>query len=208
MQKDAGIWELEQVEHYTMSKMGCWTALDRGVVLAEKRQVDTQHIDRWRRERDRIRDWVDTNCWSDAKQSYTMYPGTERLDAAILLATRFGFERRDRLAATRDAVVRELTDGPLVYRYSGMEAEEGTFTACGFWLVEAFALLGDAASARRQMDGMLERCAGNLGLLTEEVDAKTGEMLGNLPQALSHLALIHAAFSIGEARSTPSDHRP
>jgi GH15 family glucan-1,4-alpha-glucosidase len=98
-------------------------------------------------------------------------------------------------------VVRELADGPLVYRYSGMEAEEGSFTACGFWLVEAFALLGDAASARRQMDGMLARCGSNLGLLTEQVDPKTGEMLGNLPQALSHLALIHAAIAIGEAGS-------
>jgi GH15 family glucan-1,4-alpha-glucosidase len=201
MLKDAGIWELEAVEHYTMSKIGCWTALDRAVRLAETHQIDTQHADRWRRERDRIRDWVDANCWSDAKQSYTMHPGTDRLDAALLLATRFGFERRDRLAATRDAVVRELADGPLVYRYSGMEAEEGSFTACGFWLVEAFALLGDAASARRQMDGMLARCGSNLGLLTEQVDPKTGEMLGNLPQALSHLALIHAAIAIGEAGS-------
>jgi GH15 family glucan-1,4-alpha-glucosidase len=201
MLKDAGIWELEAVEHYTMSKIGCWTALDRAVRLAEKHQIDTQHADRWRRERDRIRDWVDANCWSDAKQSYTMHPGNDRLDAALLLATRFGFERRDRLAATRDAVVRELADGPLVYRYSGMEAEEGSFTACGFWLVEAFALLGDAASARRQMDGMLARCGSNLGLLTEQVDPKTGEMLGNLPQALSHLALIHAAIAIGEAGS-------
>ena len=201
MQKDAGIWELEEVQHYTMSKMGCWTALDRGVLLAEKHQIDTQHAHRWRRERDRIRDWVDANCWSEAKQCYTMYPGTDRLDASLLLATRFGFERRDRLAATRDAVVRELAAGPLVYRYSCMEAEEGTFTACGFWLVEAFALLGDATSARRQMAGMLERCGGNLGLLTEQVDPKTGEMLGNLPQALSHLALIHAAFSIGEAEA-------
>jgi GH15 family glucan-1,4-alpha-glucosidase len=201
MRKDSGIWELEQAEHYTMSKIGCWTALDRAVRLAEKHQIDSQHADRWRRERDRIRDWVDANCWSDAKQSYTMHPGTERLDAALLLATRFGFERRDRLAATRDAVVRELADGPLVYRYSGMQDEEGTFTACGFWLVEAYALLGDAASARRQMAGMLERCGTNLGLLTEEMDPTTGEMLGNLPQALSHLALIHAAIAIGEAGS-------
>ncbi|WP_419760555.1 glycoside hydrolase family 15 protein [Acidisoma sp.] len=205
MQKDAGIWELDEVEHYTMSKMGCWTALDRGVRLAEKHQIDVQHAGRWRRERDRIRDWVDANCWSDAKQSYTMHPGTERLDAALLLATRFGFERRDRLAATRDAVVQELARGPLVYRYSGMEREEGTFTACGFWLVEAFALLGDLASARRQMDGMLERCGTNLGLLTEMIDARSGEMLGNLPQALSHLALVHAAFSIGEAEQRAPD---
>jgi GH15 family glucan-1,4-alpha-glucosidase len=80
-----------------------------------------------------------------------------------------------------------------------MEKDEGTFTACSFWLVEAFALLGDAASARRQTDGMLERCAANLGLLTEQINPASGEMLGNLPQALSHLALIHAATAIREA---------
>ena len=194
--KDAGIWELKQEEHYTMSKMGCWTALDRAVTLARKGQIETSHSSRWERERDRIRDWIDAECWSDAKQSYTLHAGADRLDAALLLATRFGFERKDRLAATREAVRRELCRGPLVYRYSGMEAEEGSFTACGFWLVEAFALLGDRDAAVRQMDGMIEACGGNLGLLTEQVDPKTGAMLGNVPQALSHLALIHAAMAI------------
>jgi len=157
-------------------------------------------VERWQRERDRIRDWVDAECWSEAKQAYTLHPGTERLDAALLLATRFGFERRDRLASTRDAVRRELCRGPLLYRYSGMEREEGTFLACGFWLVEAFALLDDRPSAVRQMDAMLAACNSNLGLLNEQMDARTGAMLGNVPQALSHLALIHAAIAVAQDR--------
>jgi GH15 family glucan-1,4-alpha-glucosidase len=198
--RDSGIWELEQLEHYTMSKIGCWTALDRAVTLASQGQIDTSHVQRWERERNRIRDWIDAHCWSEAKQSYTLHAGTERLDASLLLATRFGFERRERLAATREAVRRELCRGPHVYRYSGMENEEGTFIACGFWLVEAFALLGDVPSAVRQMDAMLAACNGDLGLLSEQFDPKTGDMLGNMPQALSHLALIHAASSIGEGR--------
>ena len=103
------------------------------------------------------------------------------------------------MISTRDAIRRELSRGPLVYRYSGMEAEEGTFTACGFWMVEAYALLGDKAGAIRQMDEMLVACGNNLGLLTEQVDAESGAMLGNTPQALSHLALIHAATSIEES---------
>ena len=140
-------------------------------------------------------------CWPEAKQSYTLHPGTERLDAAILLASRFGFERRDRLASTRDAVQRELGRGPLTYRYSGMEAEEGAFTACGFWLVEAFALLDDRPAAARRMDAMLAAYGGNLGLLHEQVDPATGAMLGNMPQALSHLALIHAASALDEGRN-------
>ena len=197
--RDAGIWELEEPQHYTMSKLGCWTALDRAVDLAEAGQVDASHVERWRRERDRIRDWVDERCWSEAKQSYAMFPGTDRLDASLLLATRFGFERRDRLALTRDAVVRELARGPLVYRYSGMEAEEGTFLACAFWLVEAYALLGDRAAAVRQMDALLAATGRNLGLLHEQMDAETGAMLGNMPQALSHLAMIHAALAIQES---------
>jgi len=198
--RDAGIWELEQLEHYTMSKIGCWTALDRAVTLAAKRQIDASHAERWRRERDRIRDWIDAECWSEAKQAYTLHPGTDRLDAALLLASRFGFERRDRLAATRDAVRRELSRGPLVYRYSGMEAEEGTFIACAFWMVEAFALLGDRLSAKRQMDAALAACGSNLGLLNEQIDPTTGQMLGNMPQALSHLALIHAADAVTQGR--------
>jgi GH15 family glucan-1,4-alpha-glucosidase len=196
--KDSGIWELEQSEHYTSSKISCWAALDRAVSLADLGQIDGSRVERWRRERDRIGGWVDDNCWSEKKQSYVFYPGTERLDASLLLATRFGFPRKDRLALTRDAVRRELARGPLVYRYSGMELEEGTFTACGFWLVEAFALLGDREGATSQMNSLLEATSGNLGLLTEQIDAKTGEHLGNMPQALSHLALIHAACAIAQ----------
>jgi GH15 family glucan-1,4-alpha-glucosidase len=201
--RDSGIWELEALEQYTMSKIGCWCALDRAVSLAERGQIDASHAPRWGRQRDAIRDFVDAECWSEERQSYTLHPGTDRLDASLLLATRFGFERRDRLALTRDAVRRELSRGPLVYRYSGMEREEGTFIACGFWLVEAFALLGDEPSAVRQMDAMLAACNGNLGLMNEQLDAETGAMLGNMPQALSHLALIHAATSIVEAREAP-----
>ena len=185
-------------EHYTMSKLGCWTALDRAVTLAEAGQLDASHVERWRRERDRIRDWVDAHCWSEAKQSYTLHPGTERLDASLLLATRFGFERRDRLALTRDAVRRELCRGRWYIATSGMEAEEGTFLACAFWLVEAFALLGEHDAAVQQMDALLAATGGNLGLLHEQMDPATGAMLGNMPQALSHLALIHAALAVDE----------
>ena len=198
LNKDAGIWELQQNEHYTFSKVGCWTALDRAHSLAKAGQIDTSHADRWARERDRIRDWVDANCWSEAKQSYTLYAGTDRLDAALLLAPRFGFVRRDRLALTRDAVQRELGSGPLIYRYSGMREEEGSFLCCAFWLVEAYALLGDQAAAVRQMDALLETVGGNLGLLNEQMDPADKAMLGNAPQALSHLALIGAAIAIEE----------
>ncbi len=196
--KDSGIWELEALEHYTMSKISCWTALDRACRLAEHGQLDASHADRWRRERDRIAAYVNAECWSDAKQSYTLHPGTDRLDASLLLAVPFGFPGGDRLRLMCDAIRRELCRGPHVYRYSGMEQEEGAFIACGFWLAEAAALLGDKAAGAVQMDAMLAACGGNLGLLGEQIDPANGQALGNLPQALSHLALIHAAAAIAD----------
>ncbi len=197
-QRDSGIWELDELEHYTSSKIGCWVALDRAVTLADLGQIDTTRQERWRKERDHIRDFIDSACWSEKKQAYTLHAGTERLDAALLLAARFGFERKERLELTRNAIRSELGRGPLLYRYSGMESAEGTFTACGFWLVEAYALLGDRAAAIKQMDALLHATRRNLGLLSEQIDEKTGAMLGNLPQALSHLALINAAEAIGK----------
>jgi GH15 family glucan-1,4-alpha-glucosidase len=195
-QKDSGIWELDQAEHYTFSKLGCWTALDAAVSLAALGQIDGSRVDRWMRERDRIRDWIDTECWSEAKRSYTLHAGSDRLDASLLLATRFRFPRLERLTATVEAIKRELSYGPHVYRYSGMRAEEGAFVACGFWLAEAYALLGNHREAVAQMDALLDASSGNLGLLNEQIDPADGAALGNVPQALSHLALIHAACAI------------
>lgn len=195
---DSGIWELDEAQQYTISKFGCWVALDRAVTLADSGQIEAANASRWGRERDRIVDWIERECWSEHEQAYTFYPGTRQLDASLLLATRFGYPRSDRLAATRDAIVRRLTRGALVYRFTGAETIEATFTACGFWLVEAYALLGNQAEAREQMRGMLQVCNANLGLMTEEIDAASGRFLGNLPQALSHLALIHAANALNE----------
>ena len=196
--KDAGIWELEQPEHYTMSKLGCWTALDRAVGLATTGQIDASRCERWRRQRDQVRDWIDAHCWSESRQAYTMYAGGDQLDAALLLATRFGFERKDRLAQTREAIRAELGHGALLYRYSGMRAEEGCFLACSFWLVESYALLGDVATAQTLLDTLLATTGINLGLLNEQQDADSGAMLGTMPQALSHLALIHAVLSLND----------
>ena len=195
--KDSGIWELEEREHYTLSKISCWLALDRAVHLAGIGQMNGHHAEDWSRVRDEIRDWIETNCWSEARQAYMSHAGSDRLDASLLLAVRFGYPNPARLAATRDAVRRELGCGPHLYRYSGMQAEEGAFIACGFWLVEAYALLGERAQAEAQMDAMLAACGGNLGLLNEQIDPATGAALGNVPQALSHLALIHAACALG-----------
>jgi GH15 family glucan-1,4-alpha-glucosidase len=192
MTEDAGIWELTETRHYTVAKIGCWTALDRAVRLAEAEQIDSAHARRWRDERTRIADWINANCWSPSKRSYTAYAGTEDLDAATLLAGRTGFEVGERLAGTIAAIRDELSDGPLVYRYTGADDEEGAFVACTFWLVNALVMNRQREAARNLMDQAV-RLVNDVGLLAEQIDPGSGAMLGNFPQGLSHLALINAA---------------
>jgi len=195
MHQDAGIWELHTNRHYTISKIGCWVALDRAVRLHKAGQVPCDHAFRWADERDTIKAWVNANCWSAEKGSYTFYAGSEELDAATLLAGPTGFDRGDRLAGTIDAVRRELARGPLIYRYTGMDAEEGAFLACSFWLVTALASLGRRQEAALLMDESVA-LVNDLGLLSEQMDPESRAMLGNIPQGLSHLALVDAAFAL------------
>jgi GH15 family glucan-1,4-alpha-glucosidase len=194
-QPDAGIWELPDQRHYTNSKMGCWVALDRAVRLGDAGAIESDHVRRWRADRDAIRTWVNEHCWSDAKHSYTFYAGSEELDAATLLAGHTGFDRGDRLAGTVAAVQRELAEGPLVYRYTGMQGEEGAFVACSFWLVTALAHLDRHDDAVALMDEAT-LLVNDVGLLAEQIDPRTRQMLGNHPQGLSHLALINAATTL------------
>lgn len=198
-QKDSGIWELGELQHYTISKIGCWVALDRAIRLARAGQLPDDRVERWVGTADRIHRWVDDHCWSEAKQSYTFYAGTEDLDAAVLLSGRTGFDRGTRLDSTIDALRKELGRGPLLYRYSGMDQEEGAFVACTFWMVDALVRVGrhdEAVGLMRQAVQLVNHA----GLLSEEMDPETGEFLGNFPQALSHLALINAAVTIEQSR--------
>ena len=192
--RDAGMWELTDEQHYTVSKMSAWQALDRAVTLCEMGQLPGDG-ERWRREAGRVRAWVEENCWSAERSAYVMHPGSNRLDAGVLLGARIGFDRGERIRSTISALRAELGVGPWIYRYSGMQQEEGAFVACSFWLVEALALTGQAGEGELLMKELLEAFAG-LGLLTEMIDPANGELLGNMPQALSHLALINAASAL------------
>ncbi|WP_130492536.1 glycoside hydrolase family 15 protein [Motilibacter rhizosphaerae] len=194
---DAGMWELHEEQHFTLSKMSCWQALDRAARLAERGELAGSG-ERWRREADRVRAWVDEHCWSEERGAYVMAAGSDELDAGILLGARFGFDRGPRMRSTVDAVLAELGSGPWVHRYTSASDEEGAFLACTFWVVEALALTGDVPRARALMDRTLGELDGTW-LLAEMVDPRTGDYLGNLPQALSHLALINAASAVREA---------
>ncbi|HVT64006.1 MAG TPA: glycoside hydrolase family 15 protein [Mycobacteriales bacterium] len=195
--KDSGIWELPKRRHYTISKIGCWTALDRAVRLHEAGQLLTDNVERWKRERDAVREWVDEHCWSKERSCYTGYAGTDGLDAATLLMARVGYDRGERLAGTIEAIRKELCDGPVVRRYSGSD-DGGGFLACSFWLVHALVQLGDLAEARAVMDEAVT-LVNDVGLLSEMYDPSSGAMLGNFPQGLSHLALINAACAYDRA---------
>ncbi|MGI4778556.1 MAG: glycoside hydrolase family 15 protein [Janthinobacterium lividum] len=189
---DAGMWELQEERHYTMSKISCWQALARAVELADQGQLPTTCHDRWSRERDRIKAWIEAECWSDQKQAFVMHPGSDKLDASMALAVRFGFDGPERLAKTLDAIDRELGAGPFHYRYTGMHEEEGCFLACSFWMVAARAQLGQRDEARRRFDRLTAALSQGHGVLAEMVDPATGAFLGNLPQGLSHLAHLMA----------------
>jgi GH15 family glucan-1,4-alpha-glucosidase len=182
--------------------MMCWVALDRAARLADAGWVPNDHAARWRREAAAVHAFVETNCWSDRKQSYIRFVGGDELDAALLFAALMGYDDpQRRLTRTIDAIRRELAAGPLVHRYSGedgLSGAEGAFLTCSFWLVDALARDGRVDDAVQLMDGLLA-LANDVGLYAEEIDTRTGRFLGNFPQGLVHLALINAAVTIAEA---------
>ena len=199
---DAGLWELGSPEQYTSSKLGCWVALDRAVRLARTRVRSPALTSRaGAPNARRIRAWIEEHCWSEVKQSYTFYAGSDELDAAVLLVARFGFSEPGdrRLNTTIDAIMAELGAGnALLYRYSGQQGKEGAFLACSCWLVEALVHAGRTPEAERWFTEFVEH-VNDVGLLTEEIDPASGDLLGNLPQALTHLALINAATTLDAA---------
>ena len=205
--EDSGLWELPDRRHYTISKIGCWVALDRAYRLNRSGALVSPHPLRWAGERDAIKAWVYRHCWSTDKNSLTFYAGSEDLDAATLLAGRTGFDRGEALAATVTAIQRELRRGPAVWRYTGMRDEEGAFIACSFWLVSALVALGRCREAHELMEGAVAM-ANDVGLLSEEFDADSGALLGNFPQGLSHLALINAATDYRKATGRPPQGPP
>jgi GH15 family glucan-1,4-alpha-glucosidase len=210
-QKDAGMWEMRgDPQHHLSSKVLCWTALDRAVKLAPKLGMHGARVEEWAAERDRIREAVLARGWSEKRQAYAQAFDSDELDAAALLMPLVGFlpATDERMRATIDAVARDLTEDALVLRYrnqgglnaDGLEGEEGTFVICSFWLVSCLARMGEIERAKQLFD-RLAGYANDLGLLAEEIDAANGELLGNFPQAFSHIGLITAAWEIDKARA-------
>src|SRR3954471_20445483 len=204
---DQGIWEVRgEPRHFLYSKVMCWVALDRAIAMADLLGAGNRD-DAWKRTRDEIHQAVLERGWSEAAQAFTQSFGSEELDASNLMLPLVGFlpATDPRVLATIDAIAARLTDERgLVYRYriqggvDGLAGEEGTFLLCTFWLAEALALGGQAERASQVFHRAAQYC-NDLGLLAEEVDAATGELLGNFPQAFSHIGLVNAAWAISQA---------
>jgi alpha,alpha-trehalase len=209
-QKDQGIWEVRgEPRDFVYSKVMCWVALDRAISIAD-RIGGADRVDDWKRTREQIFDTVLRDGWNDEVGAFTQYVGSRALDASNLMMAIVGFLPADepRMAATIDAIEAGLTDDRgLVYRYrttegvDGLAGEEGTFLLCTFWLAQALAMAGQVERATAVFD-RAARFANDVGLLAEEVDEETGELLGNFPQAFSHIGLINAAWAIAQARQS------
>jgi GH15 family glucan-1,4-alpha-glucosidase len=201
---DQGIWEVRgDPQHFLYSKLMCWVALDRAIMLADRLDA-TDRVEDWEKTRAQIEDAILQRGWSEKAQAFTQAFGSEELDASVLMMPIVGFIPADdpRMLATINAIEERLTDDyGLVFRYlahDGLEGGEGTFLLCTFWLAQAQALAGEVTRAKQTFESAVEY-VNDLGLLAEEVDPATRELLGNFPQAFSHIGLVNAAWAISQA---------
>jgi GH15 family glucan-1,4-alpha-glucosidase len=210
---DEGIWEVRGPRrHFTHSKVMAWVALDRAVKAVERFGL-AGPVDRWRGLRDEIHAEACREGYDAERRTFTQYYGSSELDASLLMIPLVGFlpPADPRVAGTVEAVQRELVHDGFVRRYStstevdGLPAGEAAFLTCTFWLADNLALLGRRDEARR----LFERILGfrnDLGLLSEEYDPAARRLIGNFPQALSHVGLVNTAYNL-TARRGPAEHR-
>jgi GH15 family glucan-1,4-alpha-glucosidase len=204
-QPDEGIWETRGgPKRFLYSQLMCWVAMERAVRLAIRRGLPAD-LDRWREARDAIYRRIMDRGWSTSLQAFAQYEGADVLDAAVLLMplVKFIAPTDPKWLSTLDALTANLVFDSLVYRYDpkaspdGLRGDEGTFSVCSFWYVEALTRAGRLEEARLAFEKMLTY-ANHVGLYAEQI-SRTGEQQGNFPQALTHLALISAAFNLDRA---------
>ncbi|MFQ5690263.1 MAG: glycoside hydrolase family 15 protein [Gemmatimonadota bacterium] len=212
---DLGVWEFRTGPfHFVFSKVMAWVALDRAVRAAEELDLSAD-LDRWRAVRDEIHADVVAHGWNEERRTFVQHYGTEEVDAANLLigVLRFLPHEDERVRATIDRVIRDLEDPRtgLLYRYrteDGLPGSEGCFLVNTFHLSQALALCGRVDEATDAFERAVSY-ATPLGLFSEEVEPETGELVGNFPQAFSHIGLINAAHVLSKARrDEPADTFP
>jgi GH15 family glucan-1,4-alpha-glucosidase len=205
---DQGIWEIRgEPQHFLHSKLMCWVALDRGIQLLDGSN-DVEHVAGWGLAREEVRAAIEQQGWNERRGAYTQAFGSDQLDASALMLSIVGFLAPDdpRMLSTIELVAAELS-APcgLIHRYvsdDGVGGREATFALCTYWLVECLAKAGQVERAS-ELFQRVTAYANDVGLLSEEVDPIGGELLGNFPQAFSHVGLVNAAWAITVAQSPP-----
>ena len=200
---DNGIWEIRGgPQHFTYSKVMAWVAFDRAIKIAESSKLDAP-VERWKKTRDVIHKQVCEKAFNERLNSFVQYYGSQQLDASVLLMAMVGFlpPEDPRIHGTVEAIERHLTQDGLVMRYDtsttedGLPGGEGKFLACSFWLVSNLKLIGREADALKLFERLLS-LTNDVGLLSEEYDTQRKRLVGNFPQALSHIALIGVAYHL------------
>jgi GH15 family glucan-1,4-alpha-glucosidase len=214
-QPDQGIWETRgSPQHFTYSKVMAWVAFDRAIRVAEKIDSSKAPVERWEKVRAKIHDEVCARGYNEKLGSFVQAYGSDQLDASLLLMPLVGFLPHDdpRVRGTIEAIEKNLMRDGLVMRYNtakvddGLAPGEGVFLACSFWMVSNLTLLGRMEDAK----GLFERVlslANDVGLLAEEYETASGRLVGNFPQAFSHVSLANAAFDLANHDQGPSQQR-
>ena len=216
MNPDEGIWEIRGPRrHFTHSKIMAWVALDRAVKGIEDFGLDGD-LPRWRETRQAIHDDVCAKGYHSGRRAFTQYYGSELLDASVLMLPLVGFlpATDERVISTVEAIQHELLRDGLVYRYhpdkssfvDGLPPGEGAFLPCSFWLVDCLYLMGRTKEARTLFEHLLEM-RNDLGLLAEEYDPIAKRLLGNYPQAFTHIGLINTAQNLAVDIRGPAELR-
>ena len=196
---DKGIWEFRNKDmHFTFSKLLCWVAVDRAIKISELIQRG-EKAKKWESLRDEIHDDIIKNAWSENKQAFTQSYGSHDLDSSVLLMESYGFiEASDsKFIKTVKSIEKELMFEGLLFRYKNKDdfgEPKSSFTVCTFWFIDSLYKIGEKKKAKKMFDELLSY-SNHLGLFSEDIDFKSKELLGNFPQAYSHLALIETAFN-------------
>lgn len=206
---DRGIWEIRtEQKHFTFSKVLSWVAIDRAIKIA-KLIGKKEYIKDWNKLREEIKKDIIDNAWNDKMQAFTQYYGSTDLDASTLLMESFGFIKADdeRYVKTVLATNKHLTKNGLTYRYKNKDDfghPSSSFTICTFWLINSLYKIGEKEEAIQRFEQVLQY-SNHLGIYSEDIDFDSKRLLGNFPQAYSHLALIETAINISNGETTEDE---
>lgn len=199
---DKGIWEFRAEDrHFTFSKVLCWTAIDRAIKVAEL-LGKKRKLEKWHAIENEIRQDILNNAWNDEVKAFTQSYGSKDLDASVLLMEAYGFidAKDSKYISTVYAIEKELSNDGLLYRYKNQDdfgLPSSSFTICTFWFINSLYKIGEKQKAKQLFDKLLSY-SNHLGLFSEDIDFKTKRLLGNFPQAYSHLALVETAINLSK----------